>query len=149
MVVFEILASHHHMAAWHGERIGVHERDAGALQAEGQALCARVEALENAPADEDAASGSPSPGRIRGAAGAAASAFAQAAGSVLASIGGAAEGGAREGEGGGGGAAGGGADADREGSIAAIVERSLQRAVEIKSAGAPFALCLLQMPLAL
>ena len=33
MVVFEILASHHHMARWHEARIEQHEHDLEALQA--------------------------------------------------------------------------------------------------------------------
>lgn len=126
MVVFEILASHHHMARWHEARIEQHERDLEALQAQDQELQARMAALEHAGPGEEAAG--ESPGRMRGAADGGASAFAKAAvfgnGSAAEGVWGQ-EDGAGPVE----------ADVDREGSIAAIVERSLQRAVEIKSAG--------------
>ena len=102
------------------------------LQAQAQAFLERMEALEgNTSAEEDAAASPPWPGRKQGAAGGGASAFAKAAAAVFGN-GSAAEGMVREENGDGPAEE---VDADREGSIAAIVERSLQRAVEIKTAG--------------
>jgi hypothetical protein len=45
MVVFEILASHYHMARWHEERIDQHTQDMEVLHEAGTNLRTRIDAL--------------------------------------------------------------------------------------------------------
>ncbi|BDA40427.1 Syndetin [Coccomyxa sp. Obi] len=110
MVVFEILASHYHMSRWHEERIDQHTRDMEALHSAGTALRERIDALVQERAASPTSAESPIANERAGASAKGGGHFQEPA----------------EDE-----------DIDAEGSIAAVVERSLQRAVQSKAEGLP------------